>query len=193
MIKTLSTLVLITLLTACAGNYRTPPTPADSPHQQQLLALKNWQVRGKFALRTQTESQSGNLHWHQQNDESILTLSGPLGMAATRIHSDGTQFTITRDGKSYTALTDDARVLGIALPLNALHYWLRGLPAPALPLREKILQNGLVQNLQQADWTLHFSRYQTSNAIYLPGKLQISHPQLTLKLILKNWQLPAIP
>ncbi len=90
------TLYLLLLLVAgCAGLGQREPTSAGwQAHSQQLAMLQRWTASGKLAVRTADAAESAGLVWQQHDQDTHLQLSGPLGVGATTIYSDGQRLDI---------------------------------------------------------------------------------------------------
>lgn len=191
----LAGVMLVLLLTACAGQ---PPAPSISgdwdEHSQRMRALTSWNAEGKLALRTPTQSESANVNWQQQGDTARLKLNGPLGVAATTLYSNG-RILVVRQGEESTTLDlADPEALrqatGWDLPLLALPHWIKGVPAPDIAIQQ--LETGpnpaLLQVLKQDDWEIRYETYADFDGLVLPVKLHIRHGDTTVRLIIRNWQ-----
>lgn len=193
--RTLTLYLLLLLLAGCAGWGQRAPTSAGwQAHSQQLAALQQWNASGKLAVRTATSSESASMVWQQRGQNTHLQLSGPLGVGATTIDSDGRQLEI-RQGDEHRTLdisTADAIALntGWDLPLHALAYWLRGLPAPAseVQLIELDPHSEMLQRLQQDNWVVDYEEYAQFQAFALPTRLQIQRGATRVRVIISHWQ-----
>lgn len=192
----LLSLSLLLWLGACA----TGPAPvAERPWEQrsrQLASLETWTARGKIAVRSGQQSESANLDWRQQGSDTRLQLAGPMGLQATQIQSDGHELLVQR-GDELTRLdisTPDAVRLhtGWDLPLKALPYWLKGLPAPAPRATNVEVGDELLQRLQQDGWVIRYERYQQFGDYLLPTRLSIERGDTRVRLIIQDWQ-PGTP
>ncbi|MEQ9462082.1 MAG: lipoprotein insertase outer membrane protein LolB [Haliea sp.] len=185
-------LSLLLFLAACA----TGPAPvAELPWQlrsQQLAALENWTARGKIALRSGQQAESGNLNWQQRGSDTRLQLAGPMGLQATEIRSDGRELLVQR-GDEVTRLdisTPDAVRLqtGWDLPLQALPFWLKGLPAPEPRATAVNIANDVLQQLEQNGWLVRYERYRQFGDYLLPIRLSIERGDTRARLIIQDWQ-----
>lgn len=189
----LVTLALLALLTACAT---TPEpkgvtTPWDD-RAQLLRQLAHWQAEGKLALRNGEHAESANLLWRQAGRNTELQLSGPLGMAATRIHSDGEILEIQR-GEEFQVLdisTPRAVRLntGWDLPLAALPYWMKGVPHPGAKPKAMAVEQHLLRSLEQDGWQVSFEAYGQFGHYTLPTRLRVERGETRAKLVIRQWQ-----
>lgn len=187
--------LLVLLLAACAQQPRLPNTANWEEHSDRLRKLTSWTAEGKFALRTPQLSESASLQWRQQDTTTRLYLSGPLGVAATSFYSDG-RILVIRRGEEVHNLDLSvpgamARSTGWDLPLAALPFWLKGLPAPDLAIQGMELKTdeALLQELRQDDWKINYEAYANYGALTLPTRLQIQREDTTLRLIIRDWQI----
>lgn len=189
--------LLLALLAGCTGLAEREPTSAGwKAHSAQLAALQYWTANGKLAVRTAASSDSASMVWQQRQQNTHLQLSGPLGMGATTIHSDGRLLDIRRGNEHQTLdiSTPDAIVLntGWDLPLHALTYWLKGLPAPDVDIQQLELnpQTELLQSLQQDGWDIRFEKYGQFQSHVLPTRLQIERDATRVLVVISQWQVP---
>ena len=189
------TLYLLLLLVAgCAGLDQREPTSAGwQAHSQQLAMLQQWTASGKLAVRTADAAESVGLIWQQHDQDTHLQLSGPLGVGATTIYSDGQRLDI-RQGDEHRTLdisTPDAIVLntGWDLPLRALTHWLKGVPSPDSKVQGLELdpQTELLQSLLQDDWEVRYEEYEQFQEFMLPTRLQIQRGATRAKVVISHW------
>tara|TARA_R110002110_G_scaffold91264_2_gene237659 strand:+ start:286926 stop:287579 length:654 start_codon:yes stop_codon:yes gene_type:complete len=190
-------LLLVCLLTL-AGCITQPPLEPTATnwneHRIQLQAMQQWTASGKLALRTPEQSESASMLWQQRNASTRLVLSGPVGLNVTTIESDGVLLTVTQG--------DDVQVLDVSspdairsstgwdLPLQALHYWLKGLPSPhSQPQAIQLDDTGThLARLQQDSWQISYAQYETHDGLLLPGRMTITKGDTRLRIILRQWQ-----
>jgi outer membrane lipoprotein LolB len=191
----LTGVLLVLLLAACAQQPRLPTAASWEEHSARLRALTSWSAQGKLALRTPEQSESASIQWQQQDGVTRVYLSGPLGVAATSLYSDGKALVIRHGNEVQTFdladLTALERNTGWDLPLVALPYWLKGLPAPELDIQGMELGQddpALLAMLQQDDWKIHYEAYASYGAMTLPTKLQLQRRDTTVRLIIRDWQ-----
>jgi len=160
--------------------------------QSQLI---QWQLEAKLGYRSPNDSGSAWLEWQQQNRHFDVHLSGPFGTGATRLKGDPDYVVMTQPGKDeLIAATSEeliGHLLGLPLPIEALTYWVRGIPSPSLQISERAMnKDGTLAALTQGNWQLEFSRYAQYGDWVLPSKLSGKNGELGFKLIIKEW-LPA--
>ena len=181
-----------TVLCGCAG---APDLEQNNmswqQHYNQLSHLDHWQVKGKIALRTARQSESGSLVWQQTLNNSHISLSGPLGLGATIIESDASELRVSREGSTrrYDISSPQlaAASTGWDLPLPSLRHWIKGLPSPHSEVQSETIEQGLWRKLEQDGWTITFERYRQFQQYTLPTRLTVERGDTRARLILKTW------
>lgn len=189
--------LLILLLSACAGQApREPGQQTWEEHRARLELLEQWTATGKLALRTTERSESASILWRQQGQDTHLQLSGPIGFNATTITSDGQQMKM-RQGettRTWDISTPGAisRSTGWDLPLQALPYWLKGLPFPDMKIQllELLPEGAVLERLQQDDWEVLYENYGVFGTLSLPTHLRIRRGDTSARVIIRDWKTP---
>ena len=193
------TLLQLSLLLAClfltgCGTFQskissTEPWPQ---HQADISDIKTWTLRGKLGVKSPSNNHSASLYWRQDLDHYQIQLSGPLGQGKIRLQGTAKHLRLERSKQATIETSQPEELLikelGWLLPIKQIHFWAKGLPAPGIMIDQQKLVNGTLAQLQQAGWTLQYSRYQRSNTHLLPGKISMSKEQIRLILIAKQWQ-----
>ena len=188
-------LAMTLVLGACAGQAKREPVGLDwAQHSAQVQQLESWSASGKLALRTADKAESATLLWQQRAQDSHLNLSGPMGMNAVTVHSDGQRMEVQRADqvREFDISTPDAILhnTGWELPLHALPYWLKGIPSPGSQVQSMALgtDRDLLRELQQDDWQIDYQQYGEFQGLTLPTRLQIERASTVVKIIIRDWQ-----
>lgn len=185
--------VTLALVSGCAG---TPSTGQNEPswleRNARLLGMTSWTARGKIALRTPDESESGSLLWQQLGELTHIRVSGPLGLSATTVDSDGQTLEI-RQGDDYSRWPIEQyeqQYPGWNLPITALPHWLKGVSDPNLAVEALQLdQTGQLPLLiKQHGWTVTYERFDGFDGQQLPTRLRLAKGETTARIILRDWQ-----
>lgn len=186
--------LLVALLGACAANRTDAPVPdAWAEHRARLLALDDWEARGKLALLSPTGSDSAGIVWRQAGKDTEVRLSGPLGVAPTLLHADGEVLAIDRGGERQVLDLDDPGAVraatGWAFPVTALPHWLKGVPDPRLPLSAFTLdeQTGLATGFTQSGWAVAYEAHGQFGAFSLPTRMVIRGDDARATVIVREW------
>jgi outer membrane lipoprotein LolB len=188
--KHLVALLAVLLLAGCAS------TPAPRGGQTAAL-LSAWQLNGRVSLTRGEEGWHASLHWQEQADSYFLKISGPLGQGGFQLNGDGHGVVLVdADGQTFAARDADAllqQVTGWQLPVTGLRYWIRGLPVPAAgKAQARRDESGRLGQLTQSGWTIKYDRYQLVNGISLPGKLQLLHDDISVRIVVDKWELGTV-
>lgn len=185
------------LLGACAGLQRPAATADWQAQSERLRQLSAWTLRAKASLRTPTGAETARLYWRQRDGASELTLSGPLGTGAVAISRRGDRLRY-RDGSGVREFAADdpaalAAAVGWPVPVEALGWWLRGLPAPAPPAEQRFAA-GLPRRITQGDWVVRYEAFTEAAGLLLPQALTLRYPPggVEVRLVAARWQ-PETP
>lgn len=156
--------------------------------EAQLKALSHWKASGKLALRTADKSESATLQWKQSNNVAQIVLSGPLGLNTTSIESDQTSLTIRQSGQiRHYDISSGTIPSAWDLPVQALPYWILGLPAPGEPIHEQVIEQNAIRQMAQSGWTITYEDYGQFDQYVLPTRLKIEKHSTRARLLIRNW------
>lgn len=186
------------LLAGCAHQLpRAPLISEDWPkHQNQIEALKNWQVVGKLGIRVPNDGGSLSLRWSQQLSDYQIHFNSPLGQNVLTIEGSAKAVTLREAGKEPTsAKTAEELIMrntGWTIPVTQLAYWIRGLPAPGAKITAfKPNPQGLIGEFEQLEWKVTFSNYLSVNTandtIAMPGRIIAEYKDIRLTLAIREW------
>lgn len=191
---------LVLLLSGCAQLVRQPEPTATGvqasvrfiERRVDLDAMTRWQLAGKVGIRSDGEAVSGYFNWKETPEHYLIQLSGPIGGGSMQIEGRP-GWVAVRDSEGGLREAESAETLlksetGWWLPVSLLRYWVRGIPAPALPERHSLDVQGRISSLEQAGWRLAYSGYQKVGERELPEKIILEIDRLHITLIFKEWQ-----
>lgn len=176
----------LTLLSGCTllPVTKTPVSPPAQPESAPFA------MNGRISINDHGERHSAGLHWsHSTKSDEILLLT-PLGQTAARVYRDDGHATLDDGDKHYQADDTEAlmkQVLGWYLPLGELHQWVLGLPDKGSPAQIERDSDGRISVLRQDGWEVRFLRYADSRPDSLPTRLQLSHEDLSVQLLIDEW------
>ena len=177
------------LLTSCADQpQRTSSDTSWQTTEAQLKALSHWKASGKLALRTQDKSESASLQWEQTDNVTQIVLSGPLGLSATSIESDQSSLTIEQGGQvQHYDISSGTAHTTWDLPVQALPYWILGLPAPGEPVQEQLIELNSLRQMTQLGWTVTYEDYGQFDQYILPTRMKIEKNSTRARLLIRQW------
>jgi len=186
----LTTIVLILCLCSCANR----PIFSSNKHKTvKPSAITRFTVDGAVGLNNQGRSSSGSFYWQ---------VSGPNHYRArifSPLSGDSAELTVkqnrarlrTSDGNEWQAnsvtklLADQTQW---ALPVDALYYWIRGLPAPGPVKAVRHYEDGSVREIEQRGWLVRISRYKSRANSTLPHKFLLQNRGVTIRLVISHWK-----
>lgn len=151
----------------------------------------SFNLSGAIAVNNKGKGWNANLNWYQQGSNYYtIRLNGPLGGKTVVISKKGGIVTYQEGNKIIKAHSDNELLkqkTNISLPVKDLYYWVRGLPAPGGVSYTKKTRDGNMEIIKQHGFTIIYSSYTNKNGIMLPNKIRISGNNVTIKLVIKNW------
>jgi outer membrane lipoprotein LolB len=154
--------------------------------------MTHWQLAGKLGIRSGDQAVSGYFNWQEAPEHYLVQVSGPVGGGSMQIEGQPGRV-ILRDSDGRSREAENVEMLlksetGWWLPLSLLRYWIRGIPAPALPERHSLDPQGRISLLEQAGWKISYASYRQAGARELPEKIVLDTDHLHITLLLKAWQ-----
>lgn len=182
--------ITIVFLAGCA---QSPPQPSTIELQgNQTPPPKQWEITAKLGIKVPTQSGSVSLTWQQLDTSYRIRVQGPLGQGSGIIYGNAERVVIKRPGKPLLSSSDATGLIretfGWDFPLHDLKFWIRGIPTPNAEITsEKQTPTGLLENLQQAQWSMEYSRYKKVDEWLLPGKIVAQQGETRLTMIIRKW------
>jgi outer membrane lipoprotein LolB len=160
---------------------------------QTLSSVQNWDLNALIAIRAHSDANSASLHWQQNKQHYSISLFGPLGTNSFVLTGEPGKVTLQNPkGQKFSASTPElllAEQTGWQLPVSYLQYWIRGLPVPNLAAEKQFDTYHHLTELMQQGWKVQFLRYTSTNQVDLPSKIFINSSDLSVKIIISQWQL----
>lgn len=134
---------------------------------------------------------SASLRWRQHGDAFELRFWGPFGAGVATLEGSTRWVRFVRDdvrreGDPMAILADE---LGWRVPVGALAWWVRGLPAPDQPFTAAAYAEGRLTQWQQADWAITIDRYgQQADGGWLPEKVTALGTNGRFTLVVQQWR-----
>ena len=193
-IKSGLVLVALILVAGCATTRKTVQLPdiGSWPVRNEILgSLRDWEFRGRIAVKAGDEGFNGKFNWTQDGDAFSATVGGPLGVGKVRIEGDGRGVELTDKDGVATRLEDAEQELrwryGWTIPVDSLRYWALGIPDPALPAVTELDAGGRLVRLEQSDWTVVISRYRDAGGQEMPRILTATSSDTRVRMVIDRW------
>jgi len=174
-------LFLLLILSAC----QTLPKPSGLEQQ--------WRLKARVAIKTPEESVAATLIWVRDRQRSDFHLFGALGSTYVRVQEDKNgallQLPDDQEFRGESAEQVIYRALGWSIPLHALSHWVQGKPAGLEGETTQYDERQRLQSIDYGQWHIEFDRYYEASGRLTPKIIRVTHPQLSLKLVVKSWRL----
>ncbi len=187
-------LVVLVLLAGCATipeSVDLPPLSDWDERRAVLGEVRDWEFRGRIAVKAGDEGFNGKFNWAQRGDTFDATVGGPLGVGTVRIEGDGRSVVLTDKDGVETEL-EDAEVelrwrYGWTIPVASLRYWALGIPDPAAPAETRVDGEGRLEYLEQSGWTVEVSRYAEGGGQQMPRILTARNAESRVRMVIDRW------
>ena len=162
--------------------------------KNDLQQIHYWNLSGRIAIKLEKESGSASLKWKQRGGDYVIRIIGPLGKGSLELEGNPQGVTM-RDANNRLLEASDPETLlldylGWQIPLSGLKHWILGLPDPLEDIQTLVLdEQARISELSQAGWHVSIRRYQQTDELSLPTKLELHNQKLTVKLVIKKWEL----
>lgn len=195
--KPLGLILVLLFLNACTGvtvkKDGVDNRVAWQQRAEMLGLISDWGLVGKISLDDGDQGGSGKLRWNVKHQASRMDFHGAMGRGAWQLQSgpDGAVLK-EADGARQTAVSIGELVqqrMGWPVPVEALQWWVRGLPAPGVVDIQEFDTEGHMLGLEQFGWRVDFSRYQPVEGILLPRRLNATQGDYRVKLAIGRWHL----
>lgn len=194
-------IILITLLLTACATVKNDSIPIEEISQsfnkvtlnEQLYNLSKWQASGVIGIKYDNKADSANFIWDQDGGDFHLKIYGPLGMGAISVIGDGKSVSLVDSKGDVTKSKDISTLLaekfGWYIPIEGLKYWIKGTYVAKETKEVNYSKLGLVDNLKQSGWEITYKDYMLiDKKVPLPSKIVLSRDDLTLKIVIKSWQ-----
>lgn len=185
------------LLASCATVPVQAPEPAGAgsleQHAQALAQLTTWQMSGRAAISTPSQAGTVALQWWQQNEAYTVELRAPWGAGTVKVDGSpqGVLLRTSTGVQEYAAAPRELlrRHSGFDLPLEALRFWLLGLPVPDVAAQPTTDERGLLTQLRQHGWRIRYLNYGEFEGLALPTRLFLTGEGIEVRIVVQEWKL----
>ncbi len=188
-------LAVLLVVSACKPIWYKPP---DTPEalwklrSEKLATLDNWAIKGRTAITQDKEGWNAGITWSENQGKYEMHLTGPFAQGGVKLKGDKQRVVLALDnGSKVSAATPEALLqehLGVRMPVSALRDWVRGLPDKKQKVDAMELDiEGRITYLKQKDWEIEILRYVPFEGYFMPAKVFIKHPDINLRLVIRNW------
>ena len=193
-IRSLGLVCALIVLAGCATTRESVELPAFGSwdaRNEFLASIRDWEFRGRIAVKAGDEGFNGKFNWVQQDEAFSATVGGPLGIGTVLIEGDGQSVVLTDKDGVETALQNAEEELrwryGWTIPVSSLRYWALGIPDPDVAAITELDDNGHLVRLEQSDWIVEISRYREGGGQQMPRILSATNPNTRVRMVIDRW------
>ena len=206
MIRALILLLLAVFATGCT----TIETAIESinldvyqEHAASVSTIDHWNLRGKISVRAGSKGEIGRILWIRDGDSHQLELYGNFGSRRIRLIQDSDSVVLEdTQGRKITGSSMQAVLeqrTGQSLPVESLTYWIVGAIDPDYMSVNVWDVEGRLISIQQAGWTVNFSKYGNVGGYKLPTRFDmVADAELVvseesdqnieeIRIVISNW------
>ena len=188
----LLTALVFTQLTGCSSiSHDVKLQYQPSTESPDLSSFDHWKLNAKLGIRSAQKAKSISLTWQQLGTNYSIKLQGPMGFGTATIDGNQQQATIHQGSINLTGKPDrlSTELLGVPLSIEAINWWVRGLPSPNYPTAENIVihENSQLSSFEQNGWQLQFYSHTKNGPYLLPKKISGRRGEHSFKLVITQW------
>jgi outer membrane lipoprotein LolB len=181
----------VALLGACAT---APPSVAPA----EVRVEPSFTSDGRLSARRGSDAVAVHYEWGHTPASDDFDVATPLGQTVARMRRDASGVHVERpnqpprDFPDWRALTNE--VLGVAIPVDGLAYWIQGVPEPESNASVERDGAGRLSVLRQQGWEIVYS-YGNDSA--KPARLVMTYPggeAIEVRIVvdrLEAWRMPS--
>jgi outer membrane lipoprotein LolB len=195
-LRAIALLGALGLMAGCVTTQPKTALPAQSWQQRlaSLQSIRDFNLQGRIAVAHGADGFSAGLRWQQQQDQTAIDLSAPLGFGAAHIQQSNDLLRVTTSKGvvlERDAANDELReTLGFDAPLKSLRFWIVGATDPNFPAEPAFDASQRLLHLQQEGWQIDYAGYMPVNQqFWLPGSLTATREDVKVKIVIHEWQL----
>lgn len=167
------------------------PAQMHEQHMASIADIDQFSLKGRMGIQTEGKGYSVGTQWAHQPAQNSIKILSPIGSEVANIESNADEVRLTtQEGKVYLAkdaetLTQDS--LGWKLPMQGLEDWALGRPTKKLAEKIEWDMQGRITSMLQNGWRIEYPEYVQVGNYALPKKIFLTHPKLTLKMVVEHW------
>ena len=188
-------LILCLGLAGCATISQPPaerllPLPPSQTGSLKTSQLRAWDIQGAIAVRTEQKGWNASFNWSQKYANYCLNIFGPLGSHRISLIGNNQYAILTTADKKYKAANAEtllAQQLGWYMPVNNIHYWIQGLPAPGDIHHLTRNAQGQLMSIDQQGWHIEYLSYDNINGLDLPTLIELQNSRIFIRIAIHQW------
>ncbi|MEW4365572.1 lipoprotein insertase outer membrane protein LolB [Aliikangiella maris] len=184
--------LMVAALIMTLGGCQTAPTKISGQIPSTLADIHYWDLKARVAIKTAEDSVTATLDWKKRADDFNFHLYGTFGVTYAQLSQQGYQakLELPDDQTFYHQNAQQLlyQSLGWDFPIEALSYWVKGQPSNLSGELVTRDNSGQLSLIYFNDWQVSFQNFQDFQGQILPKIIKATHPQMSMKVVLKSWQ-----
>ncbi|MCC6301361.1 MAG: outer membrane lipoprotein LolB [Gammaproteobacteria bacterium] len=160
-----------------------------------LREIREWEVSGRISVSGPDGSWNARIHWSQRGDAYTIDFMSLLGQRLARMEAgDGGAMLRLPDQEPRQAATAGELLeasFGWSAPVDALRFWVLGVPQPHFRAETRLDDRGRLSRLEQEGWSVEYPQYTAVDGGPgdLPRKLMLEGRALRIRMVIDAWEL----
>lgn len=160
-----------------------------------LREIREWEVSGRISVSGPDGSWNARIHWSQRGDAYTLDFMSLLGQRLARLEAgDGGVMLRLPDQEPRQAATAGELLeasFGWSAPVDALRFWILGVPQPQFRAETRLDDRGRLSRLEQEGWSVDYPQYTSvgNGPGDLPRKLILEGGAVRIRMVIDAWEL----
>jgi len=190
---------LLAALVLLAGCETVPRLDIDAGAQKLAAKeLNSFRVTGGLGVWTDEESLSTRVVWQQMAEDFDILIRLPAGLSTVRVTRKNGQAMLRNGssepvyGQSAARLMQQALRLDVAVPIEQMSLWIKGVPgeqAQDVQYDEQGRLTSMVYvDAQNTRWRAKILKYTVFKNTYVPATIRATVGPYTVRLLLKDWR-----
>ncbi len=159
---------------------------------QEPSIPSQWGISGRIGVIKEEEGWHGNVDWQQSPSGFRARFYDPFGSEqAQLIGGNGPLRVQMPDGRIVTGdrlRKWERKSFGYPLPLEAIPYWMHGLPTPNAAIAGVRRDGKQLLEMQQLGWKIRYGRWKQRGEQRLPGRIILTKAGVEVKLVIDGYR-----
>lgn len=166
-----------------------------SARQAMLREVRAWDLSGRISVSGPDGSWNARIRWSQRGDTYDIDFLSLFGQQVARLEGSGEDVVLRLPDQEPQRAATAGELLAISFgwsaPLDALRYWILGLPRPHTPAATRLDERGRLSRLEQEGWSVDYPQYTAVGADPgdLPRRLMLEGAPARIRLVVDSWDL----
>jgi outer membrane lipoprotein LolB len=189
--------LLLGLLAGCTTVRSVSESEDWAARRAALLLMDSWSLKGRVAIKSDSDGGQARLRWQQAGDSSRIHLAGPFGAGAYDLVWEPEFVSVTDAAGEQSVRYQGAAAgeqflhdrLGWAFPAGSLRYWILGVLDPRASGQEHFDAAGVLADIEQHGWRVSYDRFSDHAGYVMPTRINVENDRARLRIVISEWSL----